>query len=80
MFPGPRGMRTRHTVVIIVERTLTKLTLQVNETNSTMAGEEEGWSFPRGHTYQPHIVEFMGFFHGGVEYKKDAVFVPNPNP
>ena len=35
---------------------------------------EDGWVYPRGHTYQPVMVEFMSFLHGAVEYEADAVF------
>ena len=41
-----------------------------------MAQEDnsDDWSYPRGHTYQPYMVEFMSFLHGAVEYNDDHVF------
>ena len=40
---------------------------------ATMANED-GWIYPRGHTYQPVMVEFMSFLHGAVEYEADVEF------
>jgi Transcriptional activator of glycolytic enzymes len=37
-------------------------------------GEDDGWTYPIGHTYQPVMVEFMSFLHGAEEYPDDAVF------
>jgi hypothetical protein len=39
-----------------------------------MASEDDGWVYPVGHIYQPIMVEFMCFLHGGEEYEPDAVF------
>ena len=39
-----------------------------------MADNDDGWTYPRGHIYQPVMVEFMSFFHGAEEYDADHVF------
>jgi hypothetical protein len=46
------------------------------KTHSTkiMADNDDGWEYPRGHIYQPVMVEFMSFLHGAEEYPDDAVF------
>ena len=36
--------------------------------------DEDGWSYPNKPLYQSTMVEFMTFFHGRVEYAKDATF------
>ena len=34
----------------------------------------EDWEYPNNKTYQACIVEFMTWFHGGVEYEKEHQF------
>jgi hypothetical protein len=41
---------------------------------TTMADDDEGWQYPVGHIYQPVMVEFMNFFHGGEDYPEGQVF------
>lgn len=39
-----------------------------------MDNDDDGWMYPVGHIYQPVMVEFMSFFHGGEEYEPDTIF------
>ena len=47
---------------------------KVSILTSTMADNDDGWVYPRGHTYQPVMAEFMSFLHGAEEYDNDTVF------
>jgi hypothetical protein len=37
----------------------------------------EDWEYPKNKTYQACIIEFMSWFHGGVQYEKDYEFSRN---
>ena len=39
-----------------------------------MDDNDDGWMYPVGHIYQPVMVDFMSFFHGGEEYEPDTIF------
>ena len=39
-----------------------------------MADNDDGWVYPRGHTYQPVMAEFMSLLHGAEEYDNGTVF------
>ena len=39
-----------------------------------MATDNDGWVYPQSKQYQPYIVNFMEFFHGGVEYESNQEF------
>ena len=47
-----------------------------NRIKVTMADndEDDGWTYPVGHIYQPVMVEFMSFLNGAEEYEKNHVF------
>ena len=51
-----------------------KLLNSTTMAQNNVEDEDDGWVYPVGHTYQPYMVEFMCFFHGGVEYAADTVF------
>ena len=37
--------------------------------------DDDHWHWPANATYQPYVIEFMEFFHGGMEYERNEFFV-----
>ena len=75
---GTGGKLSRH--MKSGSRSCSQISFNAKLLNSTtmaqnnVEDEDDGWVYPVGHTYQPYMVEFMCFFHGGVEYAADTVF------
>jgi hypothetical protein len=61
----------------IVERTFSQngvLVVAIVLKITTMTDDDEGWQYSVWHIYQPVMVEFMNFFHGGEDYPEGKVF------
>ena len=75
MFPGSKDMRMRHMETKLAHKSTNRgnNTMPSNRRNNNL-NDNDGWFYPQSAAYQPYMVDFMEFFHGGVEYDRNQTF------